>query len=90
MSHRLREGSVDNPLDSLLMKPHNSSILSSAYSLGVHPDELAQWVEEKNPAIKPKADKADVEQVGNEMARLIEQTNPLLAQRWKLVNLMAR
>ena len=90
MAHRLCVGSVDNPLDSLLMKPHNSSILASAYTLGVNPDELAQWVEQKNPAIRPKADKGDVEQVGNEMARLIEQTNPLLAQRWKLVNLLAR
>jgi len=72
------------------MKPHNSSILASAYSLGVHPDELAQWVEQKNPAIRPKADKNDVEQIGNEMARVLEQTNPILVQRWKLVSLLAR
>jgi len=66
------------------MKPFNCTITAAAYSLGVSPEELALWVEQKNPTIKAKPQ--TVNDVGEEMAKVLESTNPLLAHRWRLVS----
>lgn len=67
------------------MKPFNCTITAAAYSLGVSPEELALWVEQKNPTIKTKPQ--TVNEVGEEMAKMLEATNPTLARKWRMVSI---
>lgn len=67
------------------MSTHNSSILSSAYALGVNPDLLALWLDEVSP--KPGAKpKNAISDIGNQMAVIIEKQDPELAQQWRMAN----
>lgn len=65
---------------------HNSSITSSAYSLGVHPDVLALWLETVAPRPGNSPKRVELNEVGNEMANIIETSNPELARRWRMAN----
>ena len=67
------------------MKPFNCTITAAAYSLGVKPEDLALWVEQKNPTIKKQ--ETTMNEVGEEMAKMLEQTNPLLARKWRMVSI---
>lgn len=84
--HRI--GSVDNPTPSLLMTtPRNCSIVAAAYTLGVDADALETFVNHLRPKPGAKALQSDtVFKVGDEMALTLDTANPVLAQRWRVVN----
>ena len=59
--------------------------------LGVSVDELASWVEQVNPSKGKTLARRwkDLEEVESEVQKTLESTNPLLAQRYRMVSFVA-
>ena len=70
----------------------NSSITAAAGMLGVKPEELAVWLEQVNPSKGRRAEPQwqDLKEVEAEIEQIVTATNPLLAQRWRLVSLISK
>lgn len=63
----------------------NSTLTGCAMSLGVPVEALDLWVKAWDSHPKSKAPQSEIEGVAEEMAELVKQTNPLLAQRYHLL-----
>lgn len=70
------------------MQPHNSTIISASYMLGIPADAIQNFSDTWAEAKKQSEPTTTLEKVTEQLATEVEKVNPLLASHWRLLKLL--